>query len=212
MASYWVKNPGWLNCFFPREMVWHMPADNTVYLTFDDGPHPSITPFVLQELAKHNAKATFFCVGNNVAKYPDVYQQTIAAGHSVGNHTYNHINGWKHTADHYLKNIGQAAHHINSRLFRPPYGRIKLSQYRKLIKNDVAWKVYMWDVLSGDFDTSISAQQCVHNVVENIRPGSIVVFHDSEKAWERMKEALPAVLAYCQDRGWQMRALPMHGQ
>lgn len=212
MASYWVKNPGWLKCFFPREMVWDMPADNAVYITFDDGPHPAITPFVLGELHKYNAKATFFCVGNNVAKYPDVYQQTLAAGHSVGNHTYNHINGWEHTAGHYLKNIGQAAHHIHSRLFRPPYGRIKLSQYRKLVKSDTAWKLYMWDVLSGDFDTSISAQQCAENVLTHIQPGSVVVFHDSEKAWERMKYALPQVLAHCQNKGWQMCALPMSQQ
>lgn len=211
MASYWVKNPGWFKRLFPQGIVWDMPAgtENAVYITFDDGPHPTITPLVLEELSKYNAKATFFCVGNNVAKYPDTYQQTIGAGHSVGNHTYNHINGWKHTADHYLKNIEQAANHINSRLFRPPYGRMKLSQYRKLMKAYPDWKVYMWDILSGDFDTEILAQECVDNVLEHIQPGSVVVFHDSEKAWDRLREALPAVLQYCQSKGWQMRALPM---
>lgn len=209
MASYWIKNPNWLKCFFPRDIVWDMPDKDAVYITFDDGPHPEITPFVLRELAKYNAKATFFCVGNNVAKYPETYHLTIAAGHSVGNHTYNHINGWKHTADHYVRNIAQAANHIDSKLFRPPYGRMKLSQYRKLIKSNAHWKVYMWDVLSGDFDASISSRQCIDNVLAHIQPGCIVVFHDSEKAWSRMKEALPAVLLHCQSNGWQMRALPM---
>lgn len=208
MVPYWVKTPSWFKCFFPKGMVWHMPAQDTVYLTFDDGPHPSITPFVLQELEKYNAQATFFCVGNNVARYPDVYKQVLQAGHITGNHTYNHINGWKNTAGHYVKNIEQAGKHINNKIFRPPYGRMKLSQYRRLINNDAGWKVYMWDILSGDFDTAITAQQCIDNVLEHIQPGAIIVFHDSEKAWERMRYALPAVLQYCKERNWVMKALP----
>ncbi|GAA4461556.1 polysaccharide deacetylase family protein [Nemorincola caseinilytica] len=210
MASYWVKNPGWLKCFFPAGMVWDhsQHTADTVYITFDDGPHPQITPFVLDELKKYDAHATFFCVGNNVARYPDTYKTVLAAGHRTGNHTYNHLNGWKTTADHYIRNIHQAAKHIDSPLFRPPYGRIKLSQYHKLAKRGTGWKVYMWDILSGDFDNTITPQQCADNVIAHIVPGSIVVFHDSEKAWERLRHALPAVLQYCHSKGWRMAALP----
>jgi peptidoglycan/xylan/chitin deacetylase (PgdA/CDA1 family) len=132
----------------------------------------------------------------------------IAEGHKPANHTYNHLNGWKITNNHYLKNIQQAARHIDSLLFRPPYGRIKLSQYRKLKKLNAHWKVYMWDILSGDFDNSISPQQCATNVLAHIHPGSIVLFHDSEKAKERMQYALPLVLQHCTDNGWAMKVLP----
>jgi peptidoglycan-N-acetylglucosamine deacetylase len=211
MASYWVKSPAWMKCFFPSDMKWDVPVDKNdaaVYITFDDGPHPVITPFVLQQLSMHNAKATFFCVGNNVARFPDTYQQMIAEGHKPANHTYNHLNGWKTTNDHYLKNIQQAARHIDSLMFRPPYGRIKLSQYRKLKKLHAQWKVYMWDILSGDFDNTISPQQCADNVLAHIQPGSIVLFHDSEKAKERMQYALPQVLQHCTDNGWAMKVLP----
>ncbi len=191
-------------------MVWEIPAhdEHAVYITFDDGPHPTITPFVLAELEKYNAKATFFCVGNNVARYPDTYREVLTAGHTTGNHTYNHLNGWKTSNNHYLKNIRQAANHIHSRLFRPPYGRMKLSQYRKLKNANPSWKVYMWDILSADFDQTISPQQCLDNVLSHIRPGSIILFHDSEKAKERMEYALPAVLEYCRSKNWQMKALP----
>lgn len=211
MASYWVKSPTWMRCFFPTEMIWDIPLgvkSSSVYITFDDGPHPVITPFVLDELGKYNAKATFFCVGNNVARFPETYNRLIAEGHKVGNHTYNHVNGWKTTNNHYLRNIEQAARHIDSLLFRPPYGRIKLSQYRKLKKLNPGWKVCMWDVLSGDFDNSISAEQCAKNVVSHIQPGSVVVFHDSDKAKDRMEYALPIVLKHCSDNGWGMEALP----
>jgi peptidoglycan-N-acetylglucosamine deacetylase len=210
MVSYWVKSPRWLKHIFPADMVWDLPADNehTVYITFDDGPHPTITPFVLAELKKYDAKATFFCVGNNVAKYPGTYADVLSEGHATGNHTYNHLNGWKTTNGHYIRNIQQAANHIKSRLFRPPYGRIKLSQYRRLKRNNPGWKVYMWDILSGDFDISITPQQCLDNVLAHIKPGSIVLFHDSEKAKERMQFAMPAVLEYCRNKNWQMKALP----
>jgi peptidoglycan/xylan/chitin deacetylase (PgdA/CDA1 family) len=187
-----------------------MPVNGTeaVYLTFDDGPHPTITPFVLEELRKYDAHATFFCVGNNVARYPEVYKELLAAGHRAGNHTYNHLNGWKTINNHYIKNINQAAKHIDSLLFRPPYGRIKLTQYRRLKRANPRWRVYMWDILSGDFDRETSPEQCLENVLSNIRPGSIVVFHDSEKAWERMKYALPRVLEYCKSKNWVVRGLP----
>ncbi len=185
-------------------------AKPSVYLTFDDGPHPSITPFVLDQLKAHNAKATFFCIGKNVSQYTDVYQRTIAEGHTVGNHTHNHLNGWFTKTEAYIDNIEKAAKLINSRLFRPPYGRIKRSQANRLMRKKPSYKIYMWDVLSGDFDIMLEPEKCLANVLENIEPGSIVVFHDSEKAWDRMSYALPHVLEYCTQQGWDVKALPQH--
>jgi len=211
MVSYWVKSPAWMKRFFPSGMKWDLPteANNpTVYITFDDGPHPFVTSFVLHQLYLYNAKATFFCVGNNVARFPEVYKKIIGEGHKTANHTYNHLNGWKTTNSHYIKNIQQAARHIDSMLFRPPYGRMRLSQYRKLKKINPHWEVYMWDILSGDFDTTISPQKCAENVLAHIKPGSIILFHDSEKAKERMQFALPLVLQHCVNHGWEMKVLP----
>ncbi len=190
-----------------------MPIDDdpAVYITFDDGPHPAATPFVLEQLEKYNALATFFCVGNNVTRYPEIYKQLLEKGHTTGNHTYNHLNGWRTDTDVYIKNIEKAKEQINSMLFRPPYGRIKISQFRKIRQNNPGWNICMWDILSGDFDKGITSQQCLDNVLANINPGSIIVFHDSEKAWERMSYALPYVLEYCQKQGWKMKALPGTG-
>ena len=210
MVSYWVKTPQWLKRLFPKEMIWDMPVRNepVVYITFDDGPHPIATPFALEQLAENNATATFFCVGNNVATHPDLYRQILDKGHTTGNHTFNHVNGWRTDNAMYLKNIIRAKGYINSRLFRPPYGRIRLSQARKLHRSHTDWKIYMWDILSGDFDRSITPQQCLDNVLTHITPGSIVVFHDSDKAWDRMSFALPRVLEYCKQRNWKVSALP----
>ncbi len=211
MVTYWVKTPQWIKRFFPGRMIWDMPAgeEPAVYLTFDDGPHPVATPFVLNQLEKYKAAATFFCVGNNVSHYPDIYRQVIAGGHTTGNHTYNHVNGWKAGSSHYIKNIERADKYINSTIFRPPYGRIKYSQIRKLRKKYPNLKIYMWDILSGDFDHSITPEQCLDNVLANITPGSIIVFHDSEKAMERMSYTLPLVLEYCHKKNWKMKALPI---
>ncbi len=208
--AYWVKTPKWLKRVFPRQMVWDMPPNNTpaVYITFDDGPHPTATPYAIQQLEKYNATATFFCIGKNVAAYPDIYKTLLKRGHTTGNHTHNHLNGWKTNNDVYSKNIQAAKQFINSTAFRPPYGRIKISQAKRLSKANPAWTIYMWDVLSGDFDTSLTPEQCLDNVLSNIEPGSIVVFHDSEKAWERMSFALPRVLAFCKQQNWEIKALP----
>jgi len=182
----------------------------TVYITFDDGPHPVATPFALAELEKHNAKATFFCIGKNVAEHPGIYEDMLEAGHTTGNHTQNHLNGWFTETKKYLGNILQASKFIDSSSFRPPYGKIKLSQVRVLHRKRPDWKIYMWDVLSGDFDHDITPEQCAQNVIDNIEPGSIVVFHDSEKAWERMRYALPLVLDYCDKQNWRLEALPQN--
>lgn len=195
---------------FPKELIWRMPQAEkpTIYLTFDDGPHPTITPFVLEQLATYNAQATFFCIGKNVQNHPEVYERVIAAGHAVGNHTQNHLNGWKTDSQDYLDNIQEAANHIYSRIFRPPYGRIKLAQAKALYGQQHSWRIYMWDILSADFDTSITGKECLNHVLKHIAPGSIIVFHDSEKAWDRMSYALPRVLQFCKQKNWAMEALP----
>lgn len=211
MVTYFTKTPRWLKKLFPKGLVWDMPADGepTVYITFDDGPHPNATPFALQQLNKYHAKATFFCVGDNVTKYPAIYEQVVQQGHAIANHTFNHMNGWKTENDIYLQNINKAQKHINSNLFRPPYGLIKRSQARQLKRKYPEWKIVMWSVLSGDFDRDLSPEKCLENVLRHINPGSIVLFHDSEKAWDRMSYALPHVLAYCQEKGWKMKELAL---
>ncbi len=205
MRFYSVKTPAWLPRFFPKELIWKIPEENTVYITFDDGPHEQATNFALNTLKEYNAKATFFCIGKNVVTHQNIFQRIIAEGHTVGNHSHNHLNGWKNTNDVYLKNVLKASQQIPNKIFRPPYGRIKISQSKKLIQR--GWRVYMWDVLSGDFDTDLSAEECLQNVLTNIEPGSIVVFHDSEKAFPRMKYALPEVLNYCNQKGWKMKQI-----
>lgn len=208
----WVRPPIWLKMYYPSQMIWDIPVtannNNTVYITFDDGPHPKATPFVLEQLAFYNASATFFCVGDNARKYPDIYRQLLQNGHKTGNHTFNHLNGWRTDNLTYFDNIGQAAMLIDSTLFRPPYGLIKPSQARKLLNEPLQWHICMWDILSWDFDKGTSKEQCLDNVVRNIRPGSIIIFHDSEKAWESMSYALPKTLQYCKQKNWSVSSLP----
>jgi peptidoglycan/xylan/chitin deacetylase (PgdA/CDA1 family) len=186
-----------------------MPADKKViYLSFDDGPHPIATPFVVEQLEKYNAKASFFCIGKNVVEYPAIYQQLIEKGHTVGNHTMHHLNGWETSDELYLQNIQEAASVISAKFYRPPYGRIKRSQIKKIrADKSLPQEIIMWDVLSGDFDTTISGQQCLSNVLKHTQAGSIVVFHDSAKAWDRLQVALPATLDYFTQKGFQFRAL-----
>jgi len=205
---YLTKTPFLLRALYPS-CTWKMPAnENSIYLSFDDGPHPIATPFVLEQLEKYNAKASFFCIGKNVVEHPEIYQQIIEKGHTVGNHTMHHLNGWKTEDDLYLQNIAQASTYIQSNLFRPPYGRIKRSQIRKIrADKSLPQEIIMWDVLSGDFDTTISGQQCLDNVIKRTEAGSIVVFHDSAKAWDRLQVALSATLDYFTQKGFQFRVL-----
>lgn len=203
---YFVKTPWWLKKLYGR-CIWDMPGkEKVLYLTFDDGPHPEITPFVLDELRKYNAKATFFCIGNNVAKYPGTYRAIIAEGHAVANHTFDHISGWKTPAGIYMDNIGKAAVLIKSELFRPPYGKITRQQVKLLSSLKPPMQVVMWDILSGDFDTGITPETCFSNV-QRSREGSIVVFHDSEKAYKRMSYALPKLLQYFSERGFSFKSI-----
>jgi peptidoglycan-N-acetylglucosamine deacetylase len=193
---YFIGTPWWLRKFFPG-CVWDIATkEKVIYLSFDDGPHPTITPFVLAELKKYDARATFFCVGDNVKKYPQIYQQVINEGHAIGNHTMHHIDGWKNTDEQYLNDIGEAKKYINSNLFRPPYGRIKRSQIKKIKLENSQLQTVMWSVLAGDWVASLSPQKCFEQVKATIYPGCIVVFHDSQKANQRMSYALPKLLKH----------------
>ena len=182
-----------------------------MFLTFDDVPHPTITPWVLELLKLHDAKATFFCIGNNVVKYPDVFERILQEGHAVGNHTYHHLNGWKTQKKAYITDVENAASLIVSNLFRPPYGRIKSSQVRgiKEAMNHQNAQVIMWDVLSADFDKSLTPKQCIANVMNHVVAGSIVVFHDSEKAERNLREALPQVITGLLNTGYKFRKIVM---
>ncbi|MBS1566531.1 MAG: polysaccharide deacetylase family protein, partial [Bacteroidetes bacterium] len=188
--------------------TWQMPAgQKKIYLSFDDGPHPEATPFVLDTLRRYDAKATFFCIGKNVLQYPELYKRILLDGHATGNHTHNHLNGWKTPDKEYLGNIQEASQYIDSKLFRPPYGRI--SRFQALqVQEQMGLRVVMWSVLSGDFDTSLSPQKCTENVQKSATGGSIVVFHDSEKAMPRLTYALPKVLEYFTALGYHFEKLP----
>ncbi|HEY1870545.1 MAG TPA: polysaccharide deacetylase family protein [Chitinophagaceae bacterium] len=207
--KYFVKTP-WLLKKIYSSYIWDIPTqEKIIYLTFDDGPHREITPFVLSELRKHNALATFFCIGKNVVAHPEVYKQILDEGHSVGNHTQNHLNGWKTSNDVYMKDIAEAANYIDSNLFRPPYGRITLFQAKNLraaMKGRKA-KIIMWDVLSADFDQNISGEESLQFVVLRSSPGSIVVFHDSEKAFSTLSYVLPRILQHFSSLGFQFLAI-----
>lgn len=178
-----------------------------IYLSFDDGPHPLVTTFVLDELDKYGAKATFFCIGKNVAEHPDVFKRILEQGHAVGNHTFNHLDGWKTGNVKYLQNILEARNYIDSHLFRPPYGRITRTQRKLLVQQDEPYQVIMWSVLSGDFDENITPEKCLGNVLKNSGSGSVIVFHDSEKAFERLQYVLPAVLKYFAEEGYSFEKI-----
>jgi len=207
-----------INMFYPVRMPWIIQqlnptyiwtmdaAEKVLYLTFDDGPHPSITPFVLDQLKEYEAKATFFCIGDNVQKFPDTYKRILMDGHRVGNHTEHHLNGWKSADEDYVKDVYAAAEKIDSYLFRPPYGRI--TRFQSSLLMDKKFRIIMWDVLSGDFDRSITGDVCALRVIRKGRQGSVVVFHDSEKAFPRLQAALPKVLEHFSKEGYVFRAIP----
>lgn len=204
---YLVKSPFFLKKYYSN-FVWKIPTtEKIIYLTFDDGPTPEITEWTLTTLKKFNAKATFFCIGANVVKYPEIFQQIISDGHAIGNHTHQHVNGWHTDKEIYFRNIKKCEEVVKSNLFRPPYGRIKKSQY-ELIKED--YKVIMWDVLSGDFDPKTTPKKCLHNVKNNTTEGSVVVFHDSLKAADNLKYTLPKVLEYFTEKGYRFEKLELY--
>ncbi|MGN6437134.1 MAG: polysaccharide deacetylase family protein [Agriterribacter sp.] len=198
---YFVKTP-WVLKKLYSSCIWQMPANNKVlYLTFDDGPHPEATPFVLDTLKKYNALATFFCIGKNVVAYPDIYRRILNEGHKTGNHTHNHLNGWKTDDKQYFENLTEAKKHIDSNLFRPPYGKASALQI-KYIKEAFNMEVIMWTVLSADFNPQLSQEKCLHNVIGSSKSGSIIVFHDSEKAMQKLTYTLPRVLDHFSAKGY----------
>lgn len=172
----------------------------TVYLTFDDGPIPEVTPWVLELLEQEDVKATFFCVGENVQKHPEVYNQILAQGHDVGQHTFNHLPAFKSNKKDYHNNVLAAKEYIKTDLFRPPHGQMRLSQLIKMRKD---YRIILWDVLSADFDTNISSEKCLMNVINMVRNGSVIVFHDSLKAEKNLKYTLPRAIRYLKDAGYE---------
>ena len=205
---YLVRTPWLLKKLYP-ECIWdNKTGEKVLYLTFDDGPHPVATPFVLQELKKYNAKATFFCIGKNVEEHFDIYKKIIEEGHAVGNHTYDHLNGWKVKDEVYLDNIFKAKKIIDSNLFRPPYGRISRFQLKQLSGKKYDLTPIMWSVLSGDFDEEVTGEECYLTVAKYAKEGSVVVFHDSQKAFKRLDYALPLVLKNFKERGFEFKSIP----
>lgn len=214
MKPYFIKTSSVLKFIF-RNWVWsYASKEKVLYLTFDDGPTPEITEWTLNELAKYEAKATFFCLGKNIAEHPEIFQKIIEKKHFVGNHTNNHLNGWKTNTEDYLQNIEDAEKYFEKylklntqqlKLFRPPYGKITLSQSKKIRKK--GYKIVMWDVLSADFDATISNEKCLENVIRNIQNGSIIVFHDSIKSTEKLRFVLPKVLEYYSYHGFHFKSI-----
>lgn len=195
-------------------MLWNKSrTEKVIYLTFDDGPIPNVTEFVLKTLKAFNAKATFFCIGDNIVKHPEIYAKVIKDSHAIGNHTFNHLKGWKTDDETYLQNTLKCQQLTQTNLFRPPYGRIKKSQIASLQslvqspKSDSKLNIVMWDVLSGDFDIKLSPEKCYQNVIKHTENGSIIVFHDSLKAFDRLEYALPRVLKYFTDKGFTFSTL-----
>lgn len=213
MKLYWIKTHYIIKTLF-RGFVWDVPNnEKTVYLTFDDGPIPEVTEWVLNVLQEYGIEATFFCIGNNIEKYPDIFRKVVAAGHGIGNHTFNHLNGWETDTEKYKENVLSCEDIIqlnpgnlnNAKLFRPPYGKIKNAQAKWIRK--AGYKIIMWDVLSADFDFDITPQQCLNNVINNTLSGSIILFHDSVKASVNLKFALPKTIEYLLEKGYQFKKI-----
>jgi peptidoglycan-N-acetylglucosamine deacetylase len=200
------RTPFFLPLLYPSSLVWRFPdSQRHLYLTFDDGPVPGPTEFVLDTLKQFNCKATFFCIGDNVRKHQAVYDRIIREGHATGNHTFNHLNGWTTSADRYLKNISECDQYLSGtrdkKIFRPPYGRITRRQIGLLAE----YKIIMWDVLSVDYEKNLSPEKCLANSIRATRPGSIIVFHDSFKAEKNMTHALPRYIEHFLSQGFEFR-------
>lgn len=201
---YTLKTPLFIQWLFPNFLWRFSLQEKILYLTFDDGPIPEVTPWVLATLKQFNAKATFFCVGDNVRKHPEIFAQLQAEGHSIGNHTFHHLDGWKNKKNAYLEDVNKCANILNSNLFRPPYGHLKFNQITSLRKD---YRIVLWDILSGDFDPQLSKQECLQNVLNYAKEGSIIVFHDSLKAEEKLRYVLPRVLEYYRDLGFRFKRI-----
>lgn len=187
-------------------LIWTIEDERGVYLTFDDGPTPGVTEWILETLRRYNAKATFFVLGKNAEKYPDLYQKILDEGHSVGNHTYSHQKGYLMPLERYLEDISLASYTVHSGLFRPPYARVTPSQLRAIAKQ---YKIVMWSVISRDYNRKISGERCLRGVLPHLKAGAIVLFHDSEKAFANMSYALPKTLERIAELGLKCKAIEL---
>lgn len=207
---YLVRPPYLIKKIFPKA-IWRMnPLEKKIYLTFDDGPIPEVTPWVLSVLKQENIKATFFCVGANVVKNPEIFNQIVTEKHSVGNHTFNHLNGWNTDTNKYIENVNSCSEVVHSTLFRPPYGKLKNTQIDQLtsnIQHPKPYSIIMWDILSGDYDAATTPEKCLKNTTDNLRNGSIILFHDSVKAKQKMEYALPRFIVYAKENGFEFCTL-----
>ncbi|PZP49257.1 MAG: polysaccharide deacetylase family protein [Pseudopedobacter saltans] len=204
---YLVKIPIWLQRFYRNRLFQYHTKEKILYITFDDGPNKSTTPFILSQLKKYGAKASFFCIGKNVELEKELYQQICNDGHLIGSHTYHHLNGWQENVHTYVTDVIAADRLLESDFFRPPYGRMRKRQERVLLQKRPSLKIVMWSVLSGDFDTNINSEKCLQNVLGNAKEGDIVVFHDSDKASERLQYVLPKTLEHYARLGYRFDVL-----
>ena len=211
MDFHWIKTNSLIKRLFST-YIWDMPnQQNTIYLTFDDGPTPEITPWVLDLLKKHQIKATFFCIGHNIEKHPEIFNRIVLEGHLIGNHTFNHLNGWKSSYGDYIANVALCEDIItvNTKtkptLFRPPYGKVKPSQAKELRKS--GYKIVMWDILTVDYDINTSKEKCYKNATEKVASGSVIVFHDSVKAFKNLEYALPRTIRTLLDKGFKFDSI-----
>lgn len=201
---YFVQTPFFLKWYLP-EVIWNKPRkEKTLYLTFDDGPIPEITPWILEVLKKYGVKATFFCVGENIVKHSEIYHRIVHDGHQVGNHTFNHLKGWDYSLEEYIENVKKCQKYTKTKLFRPPYARAKKSQL-KVLKEQ--FDIIYWDVLSGDFDTNLKPEKCLENILKHTKNGSIIVLHDNIKAIPRLRYVLPKILDHYIKEGFNFSIL-----
>lgn len=211
MKLQWVKTGKFVKWLFP-DFLWDLPdAGNAVALTFDDGPVPDVTPWVLDLLARHDIKATFFCIGDNIRKHPEIFRRILEEGHSVGNHTFHHLNGWKTDFSTYVEDTkacdAEIEKHLahGTRLFRPPYGKISGKQKKSVLSQGK--DIVMWDILTVDYDPDITPERCLRNATEKAQPGSILIFHDSVKAWKNLEYALPRTIEVLKEKRFGFRKL-----
>ena len=199
------KTPQWIHTLFPS-LTWRLPTkEKVLYLTFDDGPIPVVTEYVLEELKKYNAKGTFFCIGDNVRKHSEIFSKIKQEGHAVGNHTFNHLKGWGTDNNTYFENIEKCKELVDSTLFRPPFGRIKKSQYKKLGEK---YKIVMWSILTWDFLKNLDQAYALKTIVKKTKRGDIITFHDSLKAEENLRYLLPQYLKYFSEKGFEFKTIP----
>lgn len=200
--------PDWFSSFFPS-LLWKKKTDQKIiYLTFDDGPIPEITEWILDILKENNAQATFFCVGDNVRKHSTIFDRVIKEGHQVGNHTFNHLNGWQETTEKYMENVALCQTMMKenaTHFFRPPYGKLSKKKIKALEQEN--YQIVMWHVLTYDFDKTLQPEICLQKAIQNTKQGSIVVFHDNTKAVQNLKYVLPKYISYFKEKGYQFEKL-----